>query len=99
VAGIESNRMRSRCSLSSRERELAALVTVVVAGTSMRTYLMARSHDDREDQALVIEEIVSGMRRVIDQLSAAERKLILTSMRRKWSNIADRLEAPSSRNH
>jgi hypothetical protein len=65
----------------------------------MRTYLMARSHDDREDQALVIEEIVSGMRRVIDQLSAAERKLILTSMRRKWSNIADRLEAPSSRNH
>jgi hypothetical protein len=60
---------------------------------------MARSHDDREDQALVIEEIVSGMRRVIDQLSAAERKLILTSMRRKWSNIADRLEAPSSRNH
>jgi hypothetical protein len=99
VAGIESNRMRSRCSLSSREWELAALVTVVVAGTSMRTYLMARSHDDREDQALVIEEIVSGMRRVIDQLSAAERKLILTSMRRKWSNIADRLEAPSSRNH
>ena len=65
----------------------------------MRTYLMARSHDDREDQALVIEEIVSGMRRVIDQLPAAERKLILTSMRRKWSNIADRLEAPSSRNH
>jgi hypothetical protein len=98
VAGIESNRMRSRCSLSSREWELAALVTVVVAGTSMRTYLMARSHDDREDQALVIEEIVSGMRRVIDQLPAAE-QLILTSMRRKWSNIADRLEAPSSRNH
>jgi hypothetical protein len=56
VAGIESNRMRSRCSLSSREWELAALVTVVVAGTSMRTYLMATSHYDREDQALVIEE-------------------------------------------
>ena len=99
MAGIESNRMRSRCSLSSREWELAALVTVVVAGTSMRTYLMARSHDDREDQALVIEEIVRGMRRVIDQLSYAERTLILSSMRRKWNDIADRLEAPSTRNH
>jgi hypothetical protein len=60
---------------------------------------MATSHNDREDEALVIEDIVTGMRRVIDQLPAVERKLILTSMRRKWSGIADRLEAPSSRNH
>jgi hypothetical protein len=60
---------------------------------------MATSHDVREDEALVIEDIVTGMRRVIDQLPAAERQLILTSMRRKWSDIADRLEAPSSRNH
>jgi hypothetical protein len=51
------------------------------------------------NEALVIEDIVTGMRRVIDQLPAAERKLILTSMRRKWSDIADRLEAPSARNH
>jgi hypothetical protein len=65
-------------------------------GHSRRTYLMATF---REDEALVIEDIVTGMRRVIDQLPAAERKLILTSMRRKWSDIADRLEAPSSRNH
>jgi hypothetical protein len=53
----------------------------------------------RCSEALVIEDIVTGMRRVIDQLPYAERKLILTSMRRKWSDIADRLEAPSSRNH
>jgi hypothetical protein len=60
---------------------------------------MAASGNDREDEALAIEDIITGMRRVIDQLPAAERKLILTSMRSKWSDIADRLEAPSSRNH
>jgi hypothetical protein len=60
---------------------------------------MASSHDDREDEAIAIDDIVTGMRRVIDQLPAAERKLILTSMRSRWSEIADRLEAPSSRNH
>jgi hypothetical protein len=60
---------------------------------------MATFHDDREDEALVIEDIVTGMRRVIDQLSYAERTLILSSMRRKWNDVADRLEAPSTRNH
>jgi hypothetical protein len=60
---------------------------------------MTTFHDDREDEALVIEDIVTGMRRVIDQLPYAERTLILTSIRSKWSDIADRLEAPSSRNH
>jgi hypothetical protein len=60
---------------------------------------MASSHDDREGEAIAIDDIVTGMRRVIDQLPAAERKLILTSMRSRWSEIADRLEAPSSRNH
>jgi hypothetical protein len=59
---------------------------------------MAAFYNDREDEALAIDDIVSGMRRVIDQLPAAERKLILNSMRSKWRDIADRLEAPSSRN-
>ena len=62
-------------------------------------HLMVESYDDREDEALAIEDIIAGMRRAIDQLPAAERKLILTSMRSKWSDIADRLEAPSSRSH
>jgi len=60
---------------------------------------MVESYDDREDEALAIDDIVTGMRRVIDQLPAAERKLILNSIRFKWSDIADRLEAPSSRRH
>jgi hypothetical protein len=60
---------------------------------------MAASHDDHEDEALTIDTIAIGMRRVIDELPAAERKLILSSMRSKWSDIADRLEAPSSRSH
>jgi hypothetical protein len=60
---------------------------------------VAAFHNQREDEALVIDDIITGMRRVIDQLPASERKLILTSIRSKWSDIADRLEAPSSRNH
>jgi hypothetical protein len=58
---------------------------------------MAEFCDDRKHETLAIDDIVTGMRRVIDQLPAAERKLILASMRSKWSDIADRLEAPSSR--
>lgn len=46
----------------------------------------------------MIDDIVTGMRRVIDDLPAADRKRVLTSIRSKWSDIADRLEAPSSRN-
>ena len=61
-------------------------------------HLMVESYDDREDEALAIDGIVTGRRR-IDQLPAAERKLILNSIRAKWSDIADRLEAPSSRRH
>jgi hypothetical protein len=61
---------------------------------------MAAFYDDRGTEALaIIDDIVTGMRRVIDQLPAAERKRILSSIRSKWSDIADRLEAPSSRNH
>jgi hypothetical protein len=65
----------------------------------MRTRLMAAFHNDREDEVLAIDDIVTGMRRVIDELPAAERKLILTSIRSKWSDIADRREGPSSRAH
>jgi hypothetical protein len=61
---------------------------------------MAAFYDDRGTEALaIIDDIVTGMRRVIDQLPAAERKRILSSIRSKWSDIADRLEAPSSHNH
>jgi hypothetical protein len=56
-------------------------------------------YNDRQGEALAIDDIVTSMRRVIDQLTAAERKRILSSIRSKWSDIADRLEAPSSRNH
>ncbi len=45
---------------------------------------MAAFSDDLEDEPLAIEDIITGMRRVIDQLPAAERKLILTSMRSKF---------------
>ena len=60
---------------------------------------MAASYNDREDEALTIDTIVIGMRSVIDELPAAERKFIVSSIRSKWSDIADRLEAPSSRKH
>jgi hypothetical protein len=75
------------------------LTSLFVMQLSRRTHLMAAFYNDREDEALAIDDIVTGMRRVIDQLPAAERKLILTSIRSKWSDITDRLEAPSSRNH
>jgi hypothetical protein len=39
--------------------------------------------DEREAEALAIDDIVTGMRRVIDELPAAERKLILSSIRSK----------------
>jgi hypothetical protein len=47
-----------------------------------------------------IELLVQGMRSVIDQLSPEERKLIISSIRaRSGEEVADRLEAPSGRNH
>jgi hypothetical protein len=75
------------------------VVVTLQSGFDRRTRLMAPHYDAREDEALAIDDIVAGMRRVIDELPAVERKLILTSIRSKWSDIADRLEAPSSRNH
>ena len=47
-----------------------------------------------------IELLVQGMRSVIEQLSPDERKLIISSIRaRSGDEVADRLEAPSGRNH
>ena len=47
-----------------------------------------------------IELLVQGMRSVIEQLSPDERKLVISSIRaRSGDEIADRLEAPSGRNH
>jgi hypothetical protein len=46
-----------------------------------------------------IELLVQGMRSVIEQLSPEERKLVISSIRaRSGDEVADRLEAPSSRN-
>jgi len=82
------------------EVELMELTATAVAYTAVTgAILMAACYDDREKESLAIDDILAGMRRVIDQLPADERKLILSSMRSKWSDIADRLEAPSSRNH
>jgi hypothetical protein len=46
-----------------------------------------------------IDKLVSGMRGVIDELPPEARKRVLTSIRAISNNIADRLEAPSGRNH
>jgi hypothetical protein len=47
-----------------------------------------------------IELLVQGMRRVIEELSPDERKLVISSIRaRSGDEVADRLEAPSGRNH
>ena len=54
--------------------------------------------DDKEIIA-TIDKIVSGMRDVIDELSPDERKRVITSIRPISNDVADRLEAPSGRNH
>jgi DNA-directed RNA polymerase specialized sigma24 family protein len=47
-----------------------------------------------------IELLVQGMRRVIEELSPDERKLVISSIRAlSGDEVADRLEAPSGRNH
>jgi hypothetical protein len=53
------------------------------------------------DQEIVaaIDKLVSRMRGVIDEMSPEVRKRALKSIRTISSDIADRLEAPSSRNH
>jgi hypothetical protein len=44
---------------------------------------MVAFYNDQQGEALAIDAIVTSMRRVIDQLTAAERKRILISMRSK----------------
>jgi hypothetical protein len=64
---------------------------------------MAGSRNDTstalEKAELEFDDIVTGMRRVMDELPAADRKRVLTSIRSRWSYIADWLEAPSGRKH
>jgi hypothetical protein len=55
------------------------------------------SNDEQITAAL--DKLVSGMRVVIDGLSPDERKRVLASIRAISSDIADRLETPSGRNH
>ena len=52
-----------------------------------------------EKAQVEFDDIITGMRRVVDELPAADRKRVLTSIRSRWSYIADRLEAPSGRKH
>ena len=54
--------------------------------------------DDKQITA-TIDKLVVGMRSVIDELSPDERKRVLTSIRAISNDVADRLEAPSGRNH
>ena len=54
---------------------------------------------DDKQIAATIDKLVSGMRGVIDELSPEARKRMLSSVRAISDDIADRLEAPSSRNH
>jgi len=49
--------------------------------------------------AAAIDKIVSRMRDVVDELAFDERRQVLLSIRAISGEIADRLEAPSSRNH
>jgi hypothetical protein len=56
---------------------------------------------DMTDEEIVgaIDKLVAGVREVISDLSPAERERLLRSIRAVSSDIADRLEAPSNRNH
>jgi hypothetical protein len=49
--------------------------------------------------AAAIDKIVSRMRDVVDELAFDERRQVLLSIRAVSGDIADRLEAPSSRTH
>ena len=53
-----------------------------------------------DEQAVVtIDTFVARMRAVVDELSFNEQRQVLLSIRAISGEIADRLEAPSSRNH
>ena len=54
--------------------------------------------DDKQITAK-IDKLVLSMRGVIDELSPDERTRVLTSIRAISNDVADRLEAPSGRNH
>ena len=54
---------------------------------------------DDNQIAATIDKLVVSMRGVINELSPDERKRVLTSIRAISNDVADRLEAPSGRNH
>jgi len=54
---------------------------------------------DDKQVAATIDKLVSGMRSVIDEMSPGMRRRVLSSIREISDDIADRLEARSSRNH
>jgi hypothetical protein len=47
---------------------------------------MAAFYNDREDEACAIDDIVTRMRRIIDQLPAPKRELMMASTRSRWSD-------------
>jgi hypothetical protein len=54
---------------------------------------------DDKQIAAAIDKLISGMRGVINDLSLAEQKRVLASVRAISPDVADRLEAPSWRDH
>jgi hypothetical protein len=54
---------------------------------------------DGKQLAAAIDKLVLGVRGVINDLSPAERERVLASVRAISPDVADRLEAPSARNH
>jgi hypothetical protein len=54
---------------------------------------------EAKQTAAAIDKIASRMRAVVDELAFDERRKVLLAIRAISGDIADRLEAPSSRNH
>ena len=69
------------------------VVVIIVRAPSVRWMI-----EDKQTAA-AIDKIVSRMRDVVDELAFDERRQVLLSIRAISGDIADRLEAPSSRNH
>ena len=80
-----------------RAAQRSNLCTPVVV-INVRTPSVRRMIEDKQTAA-AIDKIVSRMRDVIDELAFDERRQVLLSIRAISGDIADRLEAPSSRNH
>jgi hypothetical protein len=77
----------------NRSNLCTPVVVINVRAPSVRWMI-----EDKQTAA-AIDKIVSRMRDVVDELAFDERRQVLLSIRAISGEIADRLEAPSSRNH